>query len=190
MGFGCAGSNPDRHIYVFGFVRDCYVLLFLQKKERGGFYGRRRVGNDFGFNTELGSVFAFVIYSFIEEILKPDPRKKTRKSSASADTDPDEPEQKMDYSGEGQQQRTLDPTNQQLTRWFMDTLRNDNNRTDDENRRDNVVAIRDVLAYSSQLELTDAVGAEVQEPDPETLEVANVLLSFRANRIEVIHRGR
>jgi hypothetical protein len=61
----------------------------------------------------------------------------------------------------------------------MDTLRNDNN-TDDENRRDNVVAIRDVLAYSSQLELTDAVGAEVQ-PDPETLEVANVLLSFRAN---------
>jgi hypothetical protein len=87
----------------------------------------------------------------------------------------------MDYSGEGQQQRTLDPTNQQLTRWFMDTLRNDNNRTDDENRRDNVVAIRDVLAYSSQLELTDAVGAEVQEPDPETLEVANVLLSFRAN---------
>jgi hypothetical protein len=129
-----------------------------------------------------GSVFAFVIYSFIEEILKPDPpEEKPRKSSASADTDPDEPEQKMDYSGEGQQQRTLDPTNQQLTRWFMDTLRNDNNRTDDENRRDNVVAIRDVLAYSSQLELTDAVGAEVQEPDPETLEVANVLLSFRAN---------
>jgi hypothetical protein len=32
MGFGCAGSNPDRHIYVFGFVRDCYVLLFLQRK--------------------------------------------------------------------------------------------------------------------------------------------------------------
>jgi hypothetical protein len=69
----------------------------------------------------------------------------------------------------------------------MDTLRNDN-RTDDENRRDNVVAIRDVLAYSSQLELTDAVGAEVQKR-PETLEVANVLLSFRANRIEVIQRA-
>jgi hypothetical protein len=36
-------------------------------------------------------------YSFIEEILKPDPEEKPRKSSASADTDPDEPEQKMDY---------------------------------------------------------------------------------------------
>jgi hypothetical protein len=32
------------------------------------------------------------------------------------------------------------------------------------------------------------VGAEVQKR-PETLEVANVLLSFRANRIEVIQRA-
>jgi hypothetical protein len=58
----------------------------------------------------LGSVFAFVIYSFIEEILKPDPRKKNRKSSASADTDPDEPEQKMDYSKDNNSGHSTPPT--------------------------------------------------------------------------------
>jgi hypothetical protein len=66
------------------------------------------------------SVFAFVIYSFIEEILKPDPPEENS-SSASADTDPDEPEQKMDYSGEGQQQDTRPhqpATNQMVYGYF------------------------------------------------------------------------
>jgi hypothetical protein len=61
----------------------------------------------------------------------------------------------------------------------MDTLRNDNNRTDDENRRDNVVAIRDVLVLVAVRDWRGGCGSS--EPDPETLEVANVLLSFRAN---------
>jgi hypothetical protein len=177
----------DIFMFSVSFVIVMFYCFFKERTWRLLRTPPRR--NDFGFNTELGSVFAFVIYSFIEEILKPDPRK-NRKSSASADTDPDEPEQKMDYSGEGQQQRTLDPTNQQLTRWFMDTLRNDNNRTDDENRRDNVVAIRDVLAYSSQLELTDAVGAEVQEPDQKRWKLPTFYSVLEQTRIEVIHRGR
>jgi hypothetical protein len=97
-------------IFMFS-VSFVIVMFYCFFKERGGFYGRRRVGNDFGFNTGWGSVFAFVIYSFIEEILKPDPGRKPRKSSASADTDPDEPEQKMDYSGDNSGHSTLPTSN-------------------------------------------------------------------------------
>jgi hypothetical protein len=88
------------------------------KKERGGFYGRRRVGM-ISVLTRLGSVFALYIFVHRRNI-ETRPRKKNRKSSASADTDPDEPEQKMDYSGEGQQQRTLDQpaTNQMVYGYF------------------------------------------------------------------------
>jgi hypothetical protein len=65
------------------------------KKERGGFYGRRRVGNDFGFNTGGGRS---LLYIFVHRRnIETRPPRKPRKSSASADTDPDEPEQKMDY---------------------------------------------------------------------------------------------
>jgi hypothetical protein len=70
----------------------------------------------------------------------------------------------------------------------MDTLRNDNNRTDDENRRDNVVAIRDVQ-YSSQLE-TDAVGAEVQSQTQKRWKLPTFYSVLEQTRIEVIHRGR
>jgi P pilus assembly chaperone PapD len=149
----------------------------VSTKKRRGLYTRR---NDFGFGVGVG-LYIFVHRRNIETR----PGRKTENLLLLPIQIRTNPSRKWTIRVKDNNGHS-NPTNQQLTRWFMDTLRND--RTDDENRRDNVVAIRDVLAYSSQLELTDAVGAEVQE-QTRTLEVANVLLSKQA-RIEVIHRGQ
>jgi hypothetical protein len=90
-------------------VSFCVMFYCFFKERTWRFYGRRRVGNDFGF-TEL--VSRLCIRS--EEIWNQTPPRKPRKSSASADTDPDEPEQKMDSRSAATQHST---TNQQLTRW-------------------------------------------------------------------------
>jgi hypothetical protein len=122
-GFGCAGSNQiDIFMFSVSFVIVMFYCFFKERTWRLLRTPPRR--NDFGFNTELGSVFAFVIYSFIEEILKPDPRKKKIFCFCRY------------RSGRTRAEWTIRtattdtrPTNQQLTRWFMDTLRNDTEPT-------------------------------------------------------------
>lgn len=174
----------DIFMFSFSFILITFYCFF-KRKHGSSSADAATVGMMSILTRSWGSVFAFVIYSFIEEILKPDPpEKKVGKQSATSyaepadkfnDTGSDEPDQKMEYSNENQLQQITEPTNQQLSRWFMDNLRN----AGDENRRENVVAIRDLLAYSSYLELTDSADSTVNEPDSEMMEVAEVLLSFR-----------
>jgi hypothetical protein len=93
----------------------------VSSKEERGEKATDAAASNFGFNAGWGRPLR-LCYIFVHEILKPDWRK-TEIFCFCRYTDPDEPEQKMDYSGEDNNNRTsaLQPaTNQMVYGYFTE----------------------------------------------------------------------